>query len=570
MTKLLGIKELCEFWQSIKARLNGKVDKVAGKGLSTNDYTTAEKNKLAGIAAGAEVNVQSDWSVTDTNSDAYIKNKPSVYTKTESDNRYVNVSGDTMTGKLTLDAGLAIKSGSGQTSPPYFLCLNESYNNGGNVGYVTKANMPDALDVYTKSDSDSRYVNVTGDTMTGDLTINKATPSYLTKGTSSTRFGAAAVSSSVYAGRIHFKDSNNDIAHYIESGRNTSNETWSSFIHRRTKADGSSYTNHGFYLYIQNDGGVSVGFPSTTSRDAWATGLNVVKKAGDTMTGNLTISKSGAQLYCKSTDMDSAVGETIPSSGETMFGGIQFQDKNGYNMGWFRQYKNSNDRTYTQMLVRRHVGSSDIVNGLTLGINADGTRSVSVSESAPWRSALGVYSKTESDDRYANVSGDTFSGKAIFSGGVDIRSATHTTDPPFILTLANTFADGGNVGWIDAAELRAFSNKWTTLATAYNNTRKTFTNPKNTYAELLIVAYFPNMDDTSVSKYFTTVIPIGALSSNVLEVWVGGGRGNSTSGYANSGARAVCNLTQTYIQGVAASDGATNRISNTTWIVYAR
>lgn len=29
---------------------------VAGKGLSTNDYTTAEKNKLAGIAAGATAN----------------------------------------------------------------------------------------------------------------------------------------------------------------------------------------------------------------------------------------------------------------------------------------------------------------------------------------------------------------------------------------------------------------------------------------------------------------------------------------------------------------------------------
>lgn len=33
--------------------LSGKVDKVAGKGLSTNDFTTAEKNKLAGIAEGA-------------------------------------------------------------------------------------------------------------------------------------------------------------------------------------------------------------------------------------------------------------------------------------------------------------------------------------------------------------------------------------------------------------------------------------------------------------------------------------------------------------------------------------
>jgi len=36
--------------------LNTKVDKVAGKGLSTEDYTTAEKTKLSGIATGATAN----------------------------------------------------------------------------------------------------------------------------------------------------------------------------------------------------------------------------------------------------------------------------------------------------------------------------------------------------------------------------------------------------------------------------------------------------------------------------------------------------------------------------------
>ena len=36
--------------------ISGKVDKVTGKGLSTNDYTTAEKNKLSGIQEGAQVN----------------------------------------------------------------------------------------------------------------------------------------------------------------------------------------------------------------------------------------------------------------------------------------------------------------------------------------------------------------------------------------------------------------------------------------------------------------------------------------------------------------------------------
>ena len=38
---------------SIKNQLSNKVDKVSGKGLSTNDYTTAEKQKLAGIATQA-------------------------------------------------------------------------------------------------------------------------------------------------------------------------------------------------------------------------------------------------------------------------------------------------------------------------------------------------------------------------------------------------------------------------------------------------------------------------------------------------------------------------------------
>ena len=37
--------------------LGSKVDKVNGKGLSTNDYTTTEKQKLQGIESGAEVNI---------------------------------------------------------------------------------------------------------------------------------------------------------------------------------------------------------------------------------------------------------------------------------------------------------------------------------------------------------------------------------------------------------------------------------------------------------------------------------------------------------------------------------
>ncbi len=41
---------------ALRRTVEGKVDAEAGKGLSTNDYTNEEKSKLAGIAAGAQVN----------------------------------------------------------------------------------------------------------------------------------------------------------------------------------------------------------------------------------------------------------------------------------------------------------------------------------------------------------------------------------------------------------------------------------------------------------------------------------------------------------------------------------
>ena len=58
--------------------ISGKVDKVPGMGLSEANFTSSEKTKLGGIAAGAQVNVQSDWNAT--SGDAYIKNKPTIPT----------------------------------------------------------------------------------------------------------------------------------------------------------------------------------------------------------------------------------------------------------------------------------------------------------------------------------------------------------------------------------------------------------------------------------------------------------------------------------------------------------
>ena len=74
-----------------------------------NNYTTAEKNKLAGIAAGAEVNVQSNWAQTNSSADDFIKNKPSIPAKTSdltNDSGFITTSAiPTKVSAFTNDAG---------------------------------------------------------------------------------------------------------------------------------------------------------------------------------------------------------------------------------------------------------------------------------------------------------------------------------------------------------------------------------------------------------------------------------------------------------------------------------
>ena len=102
---------------SVNTALNLKVDKVTGKGLSTEDYTTADQTKLAGIAAGAEVNVQADWNQTTTTADDYIKNKPTIPT-----------SADGSETKVTAGINVTV-SGAGTTSSPYEISAGSGLTN---------------------------------------------------------------------------------------------------------------------------------------------------------------------------------------------------------------------------------------------------------------------------------------------------------------------------------------------------------------------------------------------------------------------------------------------------------
>ena len=102
-----------------KTAWNNKVDKADGKGLSTNDYTTAEKNKLSGIADGANNYTHPDTHpasmieqdethefVTDAEKTAWNNKVDKIYGKGLSTNDYTTAEKNSLADILTRLSGL--------------------------------------------------------------------------------------------------------------------------------------------------------------------------------------------------------------------------------------------------------------------------------------------------------------------------------------------------------------------------------------------------------------------------------------------------------------------------------
>lgn len=91
LSKLIDYNILAYFKAKLDTLLGAKVDKIDGKGLSSNDYTSTEKTKLAGIAAQAQVNVLEG-----------IQKNGQTVTIT---NKIANISIPTKTSEITNDSG---------------------------------------------------------------------------------------------------------------------------------------------------------------------------------------------------------------------------------------------------------------------------------------------------------------------------------------------------------------------------------------------------------------------------------------------------------------------------------
>ena len=96
--KFADYDNVAYIWEKIKNRF---VEKESGKGLSEANYTQTEKTKLAGIEAGAEANVNADWEAV--TGDAAILNKPS---NVVSDANYVHTDNNYTSTEKTKLAGI--------------------------------------------------------------------------------------------------------------------------------------------------------------------------------------------------------------------------------------------------------------------------------------------------------------------------------------------------------------------------------------------------------------------------------------------------------------------------------
>ena len=87
---------------------------IGAQPASDGRYITPEEvQKLSGIQAGAEVNVQSNWNTADSNDDSYIQNKPAMLLLTPTDD-YISLTES----EGALGIGLAITTGSYTVDDP--------------------------------------------------------------------------------------------------------------------------------------------------------------------------------------------------------------------------------------------------------------------------------------------------------------------------------------------------------------------------------------------------------------------------------------------------------------------
>lgn len=154
LSKLIDLDLLAYFKSKLDTLFASKVDKVDGKGLSSNDFTGEEKTKLAGITAAAQPNVL----------EGIQKNGVTITPV----NKIVNIAVPTKTSDLTNDANFAADASYVHTDNNY---TTEEKTKLGGVATGAQVNVIESVKVNGVAQSvTGKAVDVTVPTNTSDLT----------------------------------------------------------------------------------------------------------------------------------------------------------------------------------------------------------------------------------------------------------------------------------------------------------------------------------------------------------------------------------------------------------------
>lgn len=103
--------------------------------------------------------------------------------------------------------------------------------------------------------------------------------------------------------------------------------------------------------------------------------INAVAKTGDTMTGTLNLRS------------DNITSGTAPAAA-TYGRAVDFRDRASTLLGTVQPYQTTADEILMQMYARKYINGNAVSNALVLGVAANGTRRVLISEHTQWLNAL--------------------------------------------------------------------------------------------------------------------------------------------------------------------------------------
>lgn len=344
-------------------------------------------------------------------------------------------------------------------------------------------------------------LNKAGDSMTGDLKFTNGNAVYLNTNSVDYTLGVTR-SSPAYTGGIYSYDRNENRTYYSEMAASADGSIYRSYV-LIGKLNGSNYTS-GFYTGLHADGSAYFSITGTGMAASMRSAIGAVSKAGDSLTGNLSVTKSSGDtgMFFERTDIVN--GRLLFGYGASNNGGIYSYRANK----WIFNL-DSNNNIY--------------VAGLNFTNAIQARNSIgAVNRAGDTLTANFTLSATDTTGRWYKVKNSLHEGSLYVDGSGNLGLWSDSKSKWIIrcTTAGKVYVNGG----------------WTQIAQVQGNTSATYT--LGAYTECLLMIWH------STDFLGTVTFPVDAVGTGQHEMYVGGW-GNNASNSNRAGCARVSNTTLT-------------------------